>query len=70
MNLDGIFGNKLIQKTLFGKLEKWAHENNVRLITLPLDANGQVGEPAFYTEDTVTLTRAEYANLIKNQKDV
>ena len=70
MNLDNIFGNKMIKNMLFGKLKTWAVEQEVRTIVLPIDASGELGEPAFYTEETVTISKAYFETLVKNQKDV
>jgi hypothetical protein len=70
MNLDTIFGNNMVKKVLFGKLQKWAIEEKVRTIVLPLDHNGNLGEPTFHTEETVTISKTYFTELIKNQKDV
>lgn len=69
MNLESIFGNKVVKKMLFGKLSAFAVEYNIRTIVITLDDKGEItGEPSFYSEETVTITKTEFTNLIKNQK--
>jgi hypothetical protein len=65
MSLETLFGNSLIRKAVFGKLQKYAKENNIRSIVIHFDENGDMKEPVFYNEDIRVMTPAEIENLIK-----
>lgn len=65
MNLEKLFGNKVMRKMIFGKLEAFAREHKIRTIVIDLDENGIIKEPAFFNEETVTMTKPEFINLLK-----
>jgi hypothetical protein len=65
MSMEKLFGNKVMQKMIFGKLSDFCRENGIRSIVLNFDEHGKMSEPVFYTDETVTLSKQEFADAIK-----
>jgi hypothetical protein len=66
MSLDKLFGNKIMQKMIFGKLQDFCKDHGVRAIVLEFNEKGEMKEPVFHHDETVTVTKREFENLIKS----
>jgi hypothetical protein len=62
--LNKLFANKAIKNAMLGQFESIVKSEGLKTIVINIDEHGKMLEPLMFNEETITIKKAEYDNLI------